>query len=268
MVVSLAVLLAFLSGGALAVLFLRRGLRAREQEGQRLRCQLAEAEDALRRADRLAALGALSAGLAHEIRNPLVAIRTFFQLAPRRLEDEEFLRSFLPIAADEVDRVNDLLDHWLVQAREPREGRGPVSLPNLLSALVTLLRPELRRREVSCDLDLPSSLPEIPGDADALRQCFLNLLRNAVEVSPPGSHVRVSATVEEGSVQVGIEDSGPGVPNELRTSIFAPGFTTREDGNGLGLAIVARIVAEHAGQVRVEDAEHGARFEVVLPRSV
>jgi signal transduction histidine kinase len=222
----------------------------------------------VRRLDRLATLGSLTAEIVHEIRNPLVSLKTFAELLPERADDPEFRRSFSELAREELRRVERLLDLVLEQARPARESSEEESSPaSAIHAVSRLLARRATLAEIELELEVPENLPSVRLDQDALRQVVLNLLQNAIEASPLRSRVRIGARRAGGSVVVEVADEGPGVPDELRVRIFEPFVSTRQSGSGgLGLAISRRIVDEAGGGITLLDApEGGSVFRVELP---
>jgi signal transduction histidine kinase len=230
--------------------------------------RLARLDAEVRRLDRLATLGSLTAEIVHEIRNPLVSLKTFAELLPERADDPEFRRSFSELAREELRRVERLLDLVLEQARPARESPEEESSPaNAIHAVSRLLARRATLAEIELELEVPEDLPSVGLDEDALRQVVLNLLQNAIEASPLRGRVRIDARRAGGSVVVEVADEGPGVPNELRERIFEPFVSTRRSGSGgLGLAISRRIVDEAGGRITLLDApEGGSVFRVELP---
>jgi signal transduction histidine kinase len=233
--------------------------------------RLARLDAAVRRIDRLAALGERVAEIVHEIRNPLVSVKTFLQLLPDRADDPDFRQSFFEVAGEELRRVERLLDVVLEHARPAEaaaaDARAPVA--STLAALARLVSHGAARAGVELEVDAPDALPAAAIGVDALRQVVLNLLSNALAVSPAGARVRLAARERGSSLEITVEDAGPGVPPELRERIFEPFFSTRADRpGGLGLAISRRIVEEAGGSLAVEDAPGGgSRFRVTLART-
>lgn len=223
----------------------------------------------LRRVDRLASLGSLVAEIAHEVRNPLVSVKTFVQLLPERRGDEAFVSHFLDVADEEVRRMERLLDLLVEQGRPPADGDGPAAAGPAVEAVAGLLRQRARKRGISVECEVAPELPELAVSEDRLRQVLLNLGLNAVDASPEDGTVRIAASLAEdgGGVGISLRDAGPGIPEALRERVFEPYFTTRSDRpGGLGLAIARRIVEEAGGEIAVADAEAGgAEFRLRLP---
>ena len=219
--------------------------------------------------DRLASLGQLAAEIAHEVRNPLVSVKTFLQLLPERRDDPEFLTKFLEVASDELRRMERLLDVVIDHATPPRD-QGPgasASVPEVLDSVAELLRHRALKRGVALQSARDPELPEVAIDDDALRQVVLNLALNAIDVSEAGGAVRLGAQAGDGDVTLTVSDAGPGIPEALRAAVFEPFYSTRgERPGGLGLAITRRIVEEAGGAIRVGAGPGGgAEFRVRLP---
>ncbi|MEM7495744.1 MAG: ATP-binding protein [Myxococcota bacterium] len=227
----------------------------------------------LKERDRLAALGEMSAGLAHEIRNPLGAIKGAAQtLDPSHLEGEE--ADLLRIIVSEVNRLNKVVAEFLDYARPFQTPLAPVDLNKVVEHTVRLMRHDLPKQVTLTSAPQPR-LPLIWGDADQLCQVLINLLVNAKEAVGERGVLHVwtrvllgkpSQGVAGNRVQIGVQDSGPGIKPHLRDKIFIPFFTTKEKGSGLGLALGQRIVRHHQGHIYTRPAqEKGAAFIIELP---
>jgi len=239
-------------------------------ENARLYEELKKSQEIIRRADRLSALGTLAAGIAHEVRNPLVSIQTFFQLAPSRLHDEEFMTTFLGMTANEVKRISDLISELLSFARSPTPSLRPIDFNEVVERVATLLEPEARKHQLTLERALAPTLPLINADADQIKQVLINLVLNAIQATPPDGVVSLTTRpAERGDVrvcQLEVRDTGVGIPKDRLGHIFNPFFTTKDKGTGLGLAIAHQIVVEHGGAISVESEEGGGTcFYVDLP---
>ena len=236
--------------------------------------------------DRLAALGEMAAGLAHEIRNPLAAIQGAIQLllpsgathGPGAKDGKEDQSEFLGIIADEVKRLNGVVTQFLDYSRPVRPSLAPGDVNEILRKTLTLLQADLPEN-VKLVLELADDLPRVSCDPEQLRQVFLNLAINAVQVMPKGGELRIASRLARDEValwrdsprrsdlvEVRFRDSGPGIPEEARDHIFVPFYTTKEKGTGLGLAICQRIVRTQGGNIGVHcEPGHGAEFVIALP---
>jgi signal transduction histidine kinase len=244
----------------------------------------AEKRELARRAqtsEKLAAVGTMTAGLSHEIRNPLNAAALQLSVLERRVQRlprdaQRALLEPLTLVKDEIRRLDHILEDFLQFARPREFVPRPVAIGPVLSKVLDLLGGEAERSRVRLERDL-ADVPPVAGDEERLRQVLVNLTLNALEAVPEGGWVRVSCRVEEadpeqpgdpGAVLIAVDDSGPGVAGDVRERIFEPFFTTKAEGSGLGLSIVHAIVTQHGGTIAAEEApEGGARFLLRLPRA-
>jgi PAS domain S-box-containing protein len=225
-----------------------------------------ELEVERRRAERLAYFQALVSGIAHEIKNPMVAIRTFAQLLPRRLEDARFLEEFSRISARETDRIQHLLDRLRTLSRPVEGPRHPLDVRVPLGHVVELMRPTLARKGLELRARLGAEPGVVSGNHDELVQLFLNLVLNAHDATPSGGRVTIELIRGETQVTVTVTDSGPGIPPELLERVFEPFFTTKARGSGLGLAIAAGIAQAHGARLRSSNRPGGgAIFTLEFP---
>ncbi|MBF5044613.1 MULTISPECIES: GAF domain-containing protein [Myxococcaceae] len=230
--------------------------------------ELARAHAQLVHTERLAALGELSAVVAHEVRNPLGAIFNSVASLKRLVGPQSPTLPLLEIVGEESERLNHIVNDLLEFARPAQPQLRAGALVPVLQDAVTAALAEAEG-PVQVEWQLSEGLAPVPMDERLLRQALLNLAQNAVQVMPQGGRLHVRVAAQPGpreGVCVELTDSGPGVPPELRTRIFEPFFTTRAQGTGLGLALVKRIIESHAGSVEVTSApDGGARFRVLLP---
>jgi len=226
-------------------------------------------EEQLRRAERLSALGELSAILAHEIRNPLASIRGTAEILMEEQTSAASRGEFLDILVKESDRLNRVVEDFLKMARPEPTDRKPCDLNEELRNMVTLLSTQARLSKVSLQFQ-PAALPSFSGDGEKLRQAFMNIILNAIQASPAGGLVVVATSEdrEGGRIEIRFSDNGPGISAEASREIFEPFFTTKGSGTGLGLPITKKIIEGHGGTIVVEsEPGHGATFLVSLPVS-
>ncbi len=227
--------------------------------------QVKELEERLKRSERLAALGRLSAGVAHEIRNPLSSIRGLAQYLRRRLDPDSEEAGLAEVMIGEADRLNRVVNDLLAYAR-PRPPRfEPGDLGAIARRVVELTETQAQERGVELSLDIDGELGPVELDADQITQVIFNLVLNAIESG--ARRVRVTARRGNGSVVLTVGDDGPGVDEKDRSHIFDPFYTTKAKGSGLGLSISLRIVEEHGGSLTLIDDGPGAVFELELPLS-
>ncbi|WP_053552312.1 two-component system sensor histidine kinase NtrB [Desulfuromonas soudanensis] len=227
--------------------------------------QILEIEEQLRRADRLSALGQLSAGMAHEIRNPLGSIRGTAEILQEGIDPADRRYEFTCILIKEVDRLNKVVQNFLDFARPSAGDRDLVDVNRLLAEVLTLTGPPALKNGVTARLDA-GAVPEMDGDGEQLKQAFLNLVLNALQAMPAGGSLDISTAASAGVLEIRFTDSGGGIPPEDLDRIFNPFFTTRDEGTGLGLAITHRIVQGHGGRIAVESRlGAGTTFLLTFP---
>jgi len=228
---------------------------------------LQQAEEAVRRSDRLAALGQLAAGLAHELRNPLGTIRASAEMLNRSVAAEnEVAREVAGFIAEEVDRTNSLVTRFLDFVRPLELRPEPADLAQVLDRSVAMAERETAAREVTVYKNYSPDIPPFPLDAELMERVFYNLLANAAQATAPGGAVTVKTRLVDGNAEISVIDRGSGIDPKLIDTIFNPFFTTKPEGVGLGLAICSKIVDQHGGKIAVEsEPGKGSVFRVYLP---
>jgi two-component system NtrC family sensor kinase len=235
------------------------------------RTALTEEQDRRKRAERLASVGELAAGVAHEVNNPLASIKSFAQLLARDAVSAE-QREALEIITQESTRVAGVVGNLLSFARKQGAGgREPVDVNAIAERVLTMQRYALETVGIQVRRDFDASLSPVIGEAGALQQVVLNLVVNAEQAlaSKPGERLLIVRTRESSEgIILSVVDNGPGIPRDLLPSIFDPFSTTKAEGSGLGLGISATVVRDHAGHIWAESEEgRGAAFFVRLPRA-
>ncbi len=235
--------------------------------------ELERNQEDLLQARKISALGTFTAGIAHELNNPInnitLTAESFQEDYAAQVDDDgrEMLTDILAQSERAADIVKNLLDF----SRTERPAFSRLAPADILGSTVALLKNQFMLAGLTLDLDAPRDLPAVHGNLRNLQQVFMNLLLNAVHVSPRGARVRVAAeAVDGGMVRFTVRDQGPGIPAEIREKIFEPFFSTKEvgKGTGLGLAVTWAIVQRHGGRVEAANAEDGgAVFTVQLPRA-
>jgi two-component system, NtrC family, sensor histidine kinase HydH len=243
--------------------------------------RLEQAQEQARRSERLAALGQMSAGLAHEIRNPLGVIKGSAEILHQKLAESNPLATELAgYISSETNRLSALVTRFLDFARPLHTELTPQEVTNILERAlqdVSMAKKD-ELAPVRIEREYEPNLPAVPLDEDLCEQAFVNLIQNAYDaMGGVGGTLRLAASRTNlggrDGVEVKIEDSGPGIPDELREQIFNPFVTTKKSGVGLGLSIVSRIIDGHHGTIRVENAgtengRKGARFSIFFPASI
>ncbi len=230
-------------------------------------------DDRLRRMERYMGLGALAAGLHHEIKNPLTALSLHVQLMEEELlksETSTTIFEMLSVIKTEVARVGGVLEGFRDFASVGHLNLTEVDLVELVDRQVKLIRPQAQMQQVAVNVNLLAErLPAVSADRVRLEQVLLNLLINAMEAMPDGGtiEIRISIAQDETpkSVRIEIVDSGPGIPENLRSRILDPYFTTKSEGTGMGLALCDKIVRQHHGSLDFRSAQHGSVFDITLP---
>jgi two-component system sensor histidine kinase AtoS len=253
-------------------------------------------ERQLQRADRLAALGQMAAGLAHEIKNPLASIRAFTQLVSRKHHDQSFLEKFDRIVPDELDRVNLIIEELLELAKPTQLRLGQVTVPVILHRVIETYSEHLRQQHIGVKTDFAPALPTLEADAEQLYRSFANITLNAIEAMPGGGELSIACRPvprslfdfavpgeREGlptpqgraalaldqyatDVEIVFSDTGEGIPPEQLDVLFTPFYTTKPKGTGLGLALTYKIIEEHRGHIRLSSkVGHGTAVTVTLP---
>jgi two-component system, NtrC family, sensor histidine kinase HydH len=228
---------------------------------------LQQAEEAVRRSDRLAALGQLAAGLAHELRNPLGTIRASAEMLNHSVANEnEVAREVSGFILSEVDRTNSLVTRFLDFVRPLQLRAAPTDLAQVLDRSVQMAEREAAARQVTIYKNYSPDIPPFPLDAELMERVFYNLLANAAQATAPGGAVTIKARPVADNAEVSVIDRGEGIAPATLDSIFNPFFTTKADGVGLGLAICSKIVDQHGGRIAVEsESGKGSVFRVYLP---
>ena len=230
---------------------------------------LRRAEASLRRSERLAALGQLTAGLAHELRNPLGTIRASAEMLTKQSAQArpEIMSEMADFIRSEVDRMNSLITSFLNFARPLQIHPVRADLKLVIDEVVREGSGLAESTGITIQVDPPPGDLSFAFDPDLLRVALSNLLQNAIQASPPGSSVKIRTLAEDSVVKLYVDDSGKGIEQQHLESIFNPFFTTKPQGVGLGLAIVSKIVDEHGGRISVQsEIGVGTSFEMILPR--
>lgn len=245
--------------------------------------ELKELEARIRQSERLAGLGTLAAGMAHEIRNPLSAIKTFVQLLPRKGDKPEFLEKFNRTVPRETERINMLVEELLELSRVPKYHLAAADVNALLKQTVDLTEEGALQNNIDYQLNLQDNLPPVLVDSNQLIKAFHNLARNAIQAMPKGGKLEIKTFYEisKGSekqwkgnprdresekIKVVFRDTGEGIAPSVLQQIFNPFFTTKDRGTGLGLPITHKVISEHGGQIDAKSRENqGTEFTIELP---
>ena len=227
-----------------------------------------EAQKKLYQADKLATVGALAAGLAHEIKNPIAAIKGFSQVIGKAVEenDAEAIKDFKDVVPRQLDRINEIVEKLLTLSRPPKLERKKIDINVLLNEIVRLIEKQALKQRVEIVKSF-EELSQTLADPEQLTQAFLNLILNAIQSMPDGGQIEIRTRfMGTDRIVVEIIDNGIGIPKEKRAKIFDPFYTTKAGGSGLGLSVTQKIIIDHHGKIDVEsEVGKGATFKIILP---
>lgn len=231
-----------------------------------------EREIQLRQAESLAALTTLTAGVAHEIKNPLASIDIHIQLLRKEIANlkgkgRKNMENLLVIVKEEIDRLNSIVQDFLFAVKPMNMSYSKESINEILKDMIEFLQYELKEADISIVLDFEENLPRVFIDSKYLKQALLNIVKNSIEALGSGGEIKVKTEeAPDGDVLINIIDNGHGIPENLLGKIFEPYFTTRKFGTGLGLVIVYKIIKELGGDIKVSSKENeGTVFSIKLP---
>jgi len=247
------------------------------QLGERVKkatLELQETQRQLFQSEKLAALGKISAGIAHEIRNPLTSIKILIHSLADEMATAASREKDLTVIESEIERVNKIIKQFLDFARPRPPSLEPMDVRRVLDETFALIAYEMEAQGVSLEKEYAAELVPVPMDREQMKQVFLNLLLNAIQAMEQGGQLKVSATLKNHSpgarsgsfMEISFQDTGKGIPEDMQARIFEPFFSTKEEGIGLGLSIAQRIVEEHGGEIRMESRPgKGTVFYLTIP---
>ncbi|MBV7506856.1 PAS domain S-box protein [Bacillus sp. sid0103] len=225
-------------------------------------------EEVLHRQDKLAAVGQLAAGVAHEIRNPLTSMKGYAEFLQLDEKDPERLE-FLGIILDEIERVNTIVEDFMVLAKPKAVELEEKNVVPVIKNVVSLLEFEARKKNVRLTFDCNQEIIQIECDENRLKQVFLNFIKNGIEAMPNGGDLHVKTIIHDNNVQISIQDTGVGISKEKLKKLGEPFYTTKKNGNGLGLMVSFKIIESHNGKVFVEsEPNKGTTFNILLPAKI
>ncbi|MBT2734167.1 PAS domain S-box protein [Bacillus sp. ISL-7] len=225
-------------------------------------------EEVLHRQDKLAAVGQLAAGVAHEIRNPLTSMKGYAEFLQLDEKDPERME-FLSIILDEIERVNTIVEDFMVLAKPKAVELEEKNVVPVIKNVVSLLEFEARKKNVRLTFDCNHEIIQIKCDENRLKQVFLNFIKNGIEAMPNGGELNVKTIIHDNNVQISIQDTGVGISKEKLKKLGEPFYTTKKNGNGLGLMVSFKIIESHNGKVFVEsEPNKGTTFNILLPAKI
>jgi two-component system sensor histidine kinase AtoS len=222
-------------------------------------------EERMERLDYLAYLGEMAAGIAHEIRNPLAGMKTSAEVIKRNYNLDADGQQLLENIVSEIDRINSLIIEMLKFSGDSEADRKAVNLNDIIKDTLTLLRKQIRDRQLVISMDLAEKLPAAYVDEYDMKQVILNIVINAIQEAR--SSITINTWFNEESVFVSVGDDGPGIPEENRKKIFSPFFTTKKEGTGMGLAVVLKLVNLNEGEIDLESSEEDTVFTLMFARA-
>ncbi len=228
--------------------------------------ELEKAHQEIIQAEKLAAVGHVSAGMAHEIRNPLNSINLFAQilLADSAISDEN--KNYISKISHEVERIDSILVQMLASSQNEAKNAQKVNLQEIVTSVLRSAQPLIEAQQVELRFDSEEDIPPVHADPVEMEQIFTNLIANALYEMPEGGTLKLLLKADAEKIMIHISDSGPGIPQENMQRIFDPFFTTRSKGTGFGLSVVLRIVNNCGGRIKVESPPgQGAHFLIELP---
>lgn len=232
--------------------------------------EIKQLQEKVRRTEKLAAIGKLAAGVAHEIRNPLSSIRGFAQFLRHALKDKPQDQQYAETMVAEVDRINRVVTDLLTFARPMEADLAPTDIAELIEHAVRLVEADAKSQKIEIRMNI-TDLPEVKLDNNQITQALLNLLLNALQAVNPGGKIEIGAEPnhQKSRLHLWVQDDGPGIALNRKEKLFEPFFTTHEKGTGLGLSIIHKIVENHNGEIRVESPpdgkNNGSRFTIIIP---
>jgi signal transduction histidine kinase/CheY-like chemotaxis protein len=228
--------------------------------------QIEQSQRALIQAEKMSAVGRLTASIAHEVNNPLQAVQNCLHLAGRDELSMEKREEYITMAEDELDRLMSTVRRMLDFYRPGAIDRKPTKITELIDRVLALLKKQMDDQNVVVTKKLPKKLPRVNIVGNQIQQVFFNLILNSLEVMPEGGTIEISAAVNEDNLEIKFKDNGPGVPPEASANIFEPFMSTTENGTGLGLSVSYGILTAHGGSLElINSSVDGACFKVVIP---
>lgn len=229
--------------------------------------------DEVLRSKTLSTLGAFTAELAHEIKNPLNAMHIQMMVLEREIRDipkiseksKKGLLETVSVVQKEITRLSGFVEECLHFSKTGELNKRYVDIYGVLDEIVSLLLPQAQLRGIHVELEVASKLPKIKVDRDKIKQAILNIMINGVEAMPDGGKLRVSAKCIGHEMRISCQDTGPGIPDDIKDKIFDLFYTTKDGGTGIGLSFALNVVQAHGGTIRLEPSKRGSKFVITIP---
>ena len=238
------------------------------RERSKMERELREIQQALLLSEKLAAMGRLTSQIAHELNNPIYGIMNTLELLKTEIPPESKRRRILDLSLSEIQRLSEMLRNMLSFSKPEEEKRRPIKIDELIEGILLVMEKQMRESNIQVEISFNPDIPEIMASTNQMRQVMLNILKNAKEAMPKGGTLTVRTSREDNRVLIHIQDTGMGVPEEIRDKIFEAFFTTKQKvkGVGLGLSVCYGIIKDHGGDIKVESEEgKGTTFIISLP---
>ena len=238
------------------------------RERSKMERELREIQQALLQSEKLAAMGRLTSQIAHELNNPIYGIMNTLELLKTEIPPESKRRRILELSLSEIQRLSEMLRNMLSFSKPEEEKRRPIKIDELIEGILLVMEKQMRESNIQVEASFNPDIPEIMASTNQMRQVMLNILKNAKEAMPKGGTLTVRTSREDNRVLIHIQDTGMGIPEEIRDKIFEAFFTTKQKvkGVGLGLSVCYGIIKDHGGDIKVESEEgKGTTFVISLP---
>ena len=238
------------------------------RERLRIERELQKMQEALLQSEKLAAMGRLTSQIAHELNNPIYGIMNTLELLKTEISPESKRRRILDLSLSEIQRLSEMLRNMLSFSKPEEEKRRPIKIDDLIEGILLMMEKQMRESNIQVETSFDPDIPEIMASTNQMRQVMLNLIKNAKEAMPKGGNLFIRTGKEDNRVLIHIQDTGMGIPEEIRDKIFEAFFTTKQKvkGVGLGLSVCYGIIKDHGGEIKVESEEgKGTTFVISLP---
>ena len=238
------------------------------RERLRIERELREMQQALLQSEKLAAMGRLTSQIAHELNNPIYGIMNTLELLKTEIPPESKRRRILELSLSEIQRLSEMLRNMLSFSKPEEEKRRPIKIDELIEGILLVMEKQMKESNIQVETSFDPDIPEVMASTNQMRQVMLNIFKNAKEAMPKGGTLTVRTAREGNKVLIHIQDTGIGIPEEIRDKIFEAFFTTKQKvkGVGLGLSVCYGIIKDHGGEIKVESEEgKGTTFTISLP---
>jgi len=238
------------------------------RERLRIERELQKTQQALLQSEKLAAMGRLTSQIAHELNNPIYGIMNTLELLKTEIRPDSKRRRILELSLSEIQRLSEMLRNMLSFSKPEEEKRKPVKMNELVEGILLMMEKQMRESNITVETDFSGEIPEVMASTNQMRQVILNMIKNAKEAMPQGGTLSIRTFREDRTVLILIQDTGVGIPEEIKNMIFEAFFTTKQKvkGVGLGLSVCYGIIKEHEEDIKVESEEKkGTTFTISLP---